>query len=278
MYQHQHPAAPLPNLQLPRTLNRPAFAEVQREAILAVEPNLGQVPFEYIRKGLHSRGEEYVQTYHSWPQSPQRWYHHNSPRSRLPSSFDIVPTRGAAPPTHILAVQSSPSSKHPTTDSVFLVPTHHIVLAANCSHIPRIPISRPQIRSSGKVTVPVMPLVVPHAEAFAPLHAFLVSHRLDRLMSALLPVPPSMLSMRGGATSSAGGPFAHISAPQIATFLAASASGDKMSALMALTRTVSAIWRNACGLGIFDRDLWAALDFSWEVILGAMNMVATRAV
>ena len=63
MYQHQHPAAPLPNLQLPRTLNRPAFAEVQREAILAVEPNLGQVPFEYIRKGLHSRGEEYVQTY-----------------------------------------------------------------------------------------------------------------------------------------------------------------------------------------------------------------------
>lgn len=63
MYQHQHPAAPLPNLQLPRTLNRPAFTEVQREAILAVEPNLGQVPFEYIRKGLHSRGEEYVQTY-----------------------------------------------------------------------------------------------------------------------------------------------------------------------------------------------------------------------
>jgi hypothetical protein len=51
-----------------------------------------------------------------------------------------------------------------------------------------------------------------------------------------------------------------------------------MSALMALTRTVSAIWRNACALGVFDRELWAALDFSWEVILGAMNMVATRAV
>lgn len=200
------------------------------------------------------------------------------PRSRVPSSFDIAPARGAAPPTHILAVQSSPSSKHPTTDSVFLVPTHHIVLAANCAHIPRIPISRPQMRSSGKLTVPVMPLVVPHAEAFAPLHAYLIAHRLDRLMSTLLPVPPSMLSTRGGGTSSAGGPFAHISAPQIATFLAASASGDKMSALMALTRTVSAIWRNACALGIFDRDLWAALDFSWEVILGAMNMVATRAV
>jgi hypothetical protein len=62
MYQHQHPAAPLPNLQLPRTLTRPAFTEVQRETILAVEPNLGQVPFEYIRKGLHARGEECVQS------------------------------------------------------------------------------------------------------------------------------------------------------------------------------------------------------------------------
>jgi hypothetical protein len=180
-------------------------------------------------------------------------------------------------------VQTSPSSKHPTTDSVFLVPAHHIVLAANCAHIPRIPVSRPHVRSNGMLTVPVMPLVVPHAEAFAPLHAFLVSHRLDRLMSALLPVPPSMLShrgsaSRGGGSSSAGGPFAHISIPQVATFLATSASGDKMSALMALTRTVSAIWRNACALGVFDRELWAALDFSWEVILGAMNMVATRAV
>lgn len=273
MYQHQHPAAPLPNLQLPRTLNRPAFAEVQRDAILAVEPNLGQVPFEYIRKGLHARGEELMVSINAAKVPPQL------PRARLPASFDIAPRHGTPPPTHILAVQSSPSSKHPVSDVVFLVPTHHIVLAAHCAHIPRLPVSRPQARSSGALAVPVMPLVVPHAEAFAPLHAFLVTHRLDRLTAALLPVPPAMLAAtRAGGASAAAGPFAHVSAPQIATFLAASAAGDKMSALMALTRTVSAIWRNACALGVFDRDLWAALDFSWEVILGAMNMVATGAV
>ena len=203
------------------------------------------------------------------------------PRSRLPSAFDVAPKHGTPPPTHILAVQSSPSSGRPASDTVFLVPTHHIVLAANCAHIPRMPVSRPQTRSNGALVVPMMPLVVPHAEAFAPLHAFLVAHRLDRLMATLLPVPPTMLATsrsRGGSASSAAGPFAHVSAPQVATYLAASAAGDKMSALMALTRTVSAIWRNACALGIFDRDLWAALDFSWEVILGAMNMVATGAV
>src|SRR5260221_5705701 len=148
------------------------------------------------------------------------------PRNRVPPSFDIALTRGAPPPTHILAVQSSPSSKHPVSDSVFLVPTHHIVLAANCAHIPRIPVSRPQMRSNGKLAVPVMPLVVPHAEAFAPLHAFLIAHRLDRLMSALLPVPPSMLSGARAGTSAAFGRFSHISVTQVATFLAASASGD----------------------------------------------------
>ncbi|KAI9452068.1 hypothetical protein BJY52DRAFT_1205788 [Lactarius psammicola] len=260
MFQHQHPAAPIPNLQLPRTLNRPAFTEVQRDAILAVEPSLGQVPFEYIRKNLHARGED-----------------SRAPVSRRP--FDIAPTHGMPPPTHILAVQSSPSSGRPVSDAVFLVPTHHIVLAAQCAHIPRLPVSRPQARSSGALAVPVMPLVVPHAEAFAPLHAFLVAHRLDRLMANLLPVPPTMLAgSRAGSASAAAGPFAHVSAPQVATYLSASAAGDKMSALMALTRTVSAIWRNACALGVFDRDLWAALDFSWEVILGAMNMVATGAV
>ncbi|KAH8984848.1 hypothetical protein EDB92DRAFT_1936459 [Lactarius akahatsu] len=273
MYQHQHPAAPLPNLQLPRTLNRPAFTEVQRDAILAVEPNLGQVPFEYIRKGLHARGEELMASINAAKVPPQL------PRTRLPASFDIAPTHGTPPPTHILAVQSSPSSGRPVSDAVFLVPTHHIVLAAHCAHIPRLPVSRPQTRSSGAFAVPVMPLVVPHAEAFAPLHAFLVAHRLDRLMANLLPVPPAMLAAtRTGGASAAAGPFAHVSAPQVATYLAASAAGDKMSALMALTRTVSAIWRNACALGVFDRDLWAALDFSWEVILGAMNMVATGAV
>ncbi|KAI0299519.1 hypothetical protein BC826DRAFT_1102650 [Russula brevipes] len=165
------------------------------------------------------------------------------PRSRVPGAFDVAPVCGATPVTHILAVQSSPSSKHPAPDTIFLVPTHHIVLAANCAHIPHIPVLHPQMRSNGMLAIPVMPLVVPHAEAFAPLHTFLVAHRLDRLMSTLLHVPPSMLAGARPGTSAPTGPFAHISAP-------------------------SAIWRNTCALGTFDWDFWAALDFSWEVILG----------
>lgn len=47
-----------PNLQLPRNLARPAFAEVQRSAIAAIAPELGNVPMEYIRNHLASQAPE----------------------------------------------------------------------------------------------------------------------------------------------------------------------------------------------------------------------------
>ncbi len=51
--------------------------------------------------------------------------------------------------------------------------------------------------------MPAIPLVVPHAKAFASLHAFLVMHRLDWLMCGLLPVSRSMLSSTRAGTSAA---------------------------------------------------------------------------
>ncbi|KAI9451179.1 hypothetical protein BJY52DRAFT_1191184 [Lactarius psammicola] len=129
------------------------------------------------------------------------------------ASFDIAPMHGTLP-VHILAVQSSSSSGRPVSDAVLLVPAHHTDLVTYYAHIPRLPVSRPQARSSGALAVPVRSLVVPQTR-----------------------LPTTMLA--------AAGPFVHVSAlvsaPQIATYLAASAAGDKMSALVALTCTVSAI-------------------------------------
>jgi len=70
-----------------------------------------------------------------------------------------------------------PVLQGPISDAVLLIPTHRIILPANFTHILRISISRPQLRSSSmiRVIVPAMPLVVWHAKAFASLHAFLVS-------------------------------------------------------------------------------------------------------
>jgi hypothetical protein len=55
-----HHAMPSPSVQLPRTLTRPPFAEVSREAIQAVAPELANVPAEYIRRGLRTKAHQYV--------------------------------------------------------------------------------------------------------------------------------------------------------------------------------------------------------------------------
>ena len=47
-------------LNLPRQLQRPAFREVPKDNITAVDPNLMAVPVEYIRQGVQQRGEEYA--------------------------------------------------------------------------------------------------------------------------------------------------------------------------------------------------------------------------
>lgn len=49
-----------PNLQLPRKLARPNFAEISRETIAALEPELEEVPIEYIRRHLAGRADQYV--------------------------------------------------------------------------------------------------------------------------------------------------------------------------------------------------------------------------
>ena len=51
---------PTPNVQLPRRLARPPFAEVNGNAIATVAPELAGVPIEYIQKHLASLAPQYV--------------------------------------------------------------------------------------------------------------------------------------------------------------------------------------------------------------------------
>lgn len=124
------------------------------------------------------------------------------------------------------------------------------------------------------VPTQVVPIQVPDEHAFIGIHTFLVSRRLDRFIHQLIPVPSQMITLSTGRPgSSASNPLAHLSAPALATYLAQNAQGDRVSALMGLAKNANNVWRTACSLGVYDKELWAAMDFSWEVILGALNMV-----
>ncbi|KAI0316892.1 hypothetical protein OF83DRAFT_1059612, partial [Amylostereum chailletii] len=205
-----HPPA-LPTLNLPSTLRRPEFAEVNRHVLVAIDPSYAQPAFSYIRHRLALGGNEAYQALAS-TRVPKSY-----PRSHLPAAFDLPVSHN--PPTHVLAVFSSQS----TSDHVMLFPTYHVALAANCAHLPRLPISRPRRRSDGTASVPVVTLTVPHAEVFEPLHTFLISHRPDLLMTALLPIPATLVPL--ARSSNDKGPLGHLSPSQIASYLTSHAPG-----------------------------------------------------
>ncbi|KAF9238976.1 hypothetical protein BU15DRAFT_88193 [Melanogaster broomeanus] len=252
------------NVQLPRTLQRPPYAEVPPQNIAAVAPELAGVAIEYVRRGLRVQASQMFAGVSAL--SP----------SHLPSLDPFtIPLRATshAPsyPTHILALSRSSSQD----SSAVLVATHAVVLASHCSSLPRLPPSAASGHPSAtvSVTLPVLPLTVPSPAAFAPLHAFLYTHSVPQLLSTLLPaVPASFLStltspqaLRGTLAS---GPALH----KLSAHLLSSAPG--MGALTGVAQNIAAVWRNAVALGVHDPELWDCLDLAWEIVLGAMNLGA----
>ncbi|KIJ63608.1 hypothetical protein HYDPIDRAFT_175946 [Hydnomerulius pinastri MD-312] len=261
------------NVQLPRTLQRPPYAEVPSQNVASVAPELAGVAIEYVRRGLRVQANQMLTGISAL--SPSH-LPSSMPRSQLQQTRSLtIPLRATshAPsyPTHILALSKSSSQDH----SALLVATHSIVLASQCASLPRLPPSGTSGHPNAtvSVTLPVLPLSVPSPAAFAPLHAFLYTHSVPQLLSALLPaVPSSFLStltspqaLRGTLAS---GPALHT----LSSHLMSSAPG--MGALTGVAQNIAAVWRNAVALGVHDPELWDCLDLAWEIVLGAMNLGA----
>ncbi|KAG2356332.1 hypothetical protein BDR07DRAFT_1423553 [Suillus spraguei] len=248
------------NVQLPRKLQRPQYIEVPAQNIAAVDPELSQVPVDYVRRGLKNQANQMFAGIAALqlPQSMHRSQLHHTPSL-------TVPIRPSGPsssyPTHILALSKSSTSESYVT----LVPTHALILASNCAALPRLPPSASSHGATASVTLPVLPLTIPAPAAFTPLHTFLYTHSAPN--SSPLSFQPSraLSSLRGTLAS---GPALHT----LSAHLVSSAPG--MGALTNVAQNIAAVWRNAVALGIHDPELWNCLDLAWEVILGAMNIGA----
>ncbi|EIW79554.1 hypothetical protein CONPUDRAFT_82948 [Coniophora puteana RWD-64-598 SS2] len=182
-----------------------------------------------------------------------------------------IPVRAVGPqacyPTHVLAL-SAPKSAGDAT----LLLTHALVLAANCSGLPRLPATAPATPQGTSVTLPVLPLTVPSPAAFAPLHSFLYTHSTRSLLAALLPSVPSAfvstLSTPGAIRGTlASGPALHTLSDHLVRHV-------RPAQLPAVAQGIAAVWRNAVALGVHDPEFWDTLDLSWEVVLGALNLAA----
>ncbi|KAJ7618611.1 hypothetical protein FB45DRAFT_1033806 [Roridomyces roridus] len=136
--------------------------------------------------------------------------------------------------------------------------------------------------SRSSATLPVLPFSLPSPQAFTILHPYMYTHRLDAALAGLLPLLPAFLeTLAPGPSTDA--PHARVSAAlssrsaihALAAHLAASAGGS-LSALMAHARHVKELWQDMVALGLYDAELWDALDLAWEVVLAALNLAAAQ--
>ncbi|KAJ7629419.1 hypothetical protein DFH06DRAFT_719742 [Mycena polygramma] len=253
------------NFQLPRSLVRPSFTEVSRDALLAASPDLGNVSVEFIRKNLLATapqmlaGTSALSPSHLPSALPKTTLPPYITVPLFPSRDHIQPTY----PTHALAI-SGPDDMH------LIFPIHALVLAAHCSKLPRLPPPAPRPRASGSIHLPVLPLALPSAPAFSILHAFMYSKRLDAVLTALFPIPPHFLRALTHKTVRAAlqsGPDLH----HLSAHLCA-ASAANVQVLMTHTAHVKELWQDMVALGIDDVALWDTVELAYEIVLGALNL------
>ncbi|OCH87489.1 hypothetical protein OBBRIDRAFT_837323 [Obba rivulosa] len=272
--------ASTPELRLPRRLARPAFREVSHEAMAAVDPELKEMPLSFIREGLEIRGPDMLKVLASVHATPARHV--------LPKELRVrVRDRSYHPPTHMLAVYSpAPAPRRAVT----LFPVHDVVLAAHCASLPPLgpaaespePEAADHAQAQAEadagieteaplnLTLPVVPLALPHPPTFSALSAFLYTKRAETLLVALLPsLPPSPSSMPGAQ------PRARPAPAQLARAFAATYT---TRALAAHALRVTGAWRNACALGVHDDALWRVLDAAWEIVLASLSLSTGRSI
>ncbi|KAJ7430166.1 hypothetical protein FB451DRAFT_966695, partial [Mycena latifolia] len=268
----------------PRTLPRPTFTDISRDAIAAAAPELAAVPTQFIQHGLGARLPQLKAGIAALAPShlPS-----SLPRSGLPSTLTIplrAPLAGApAPPsypTHVLAIAAAIKGTPPPDAPSAIFPVHAIILAAHCAKIPRLP-PHPQPRASpsAAVTLPVLPLTLPSPQAFCILHAFMYTRHLDAALASLLPMPPAFLESLSSSGSDAPTPAVVIAAAlntpavryTLASHLCAS-SGGNLSSLLAHAGHVKELWKDMVALGMYEPALWDLLDLAWEVVQGAIDL------
>lgn len=161
-----------------------------------------------------------------------------------------VPDRTAPMPSHLLA----PFSKErPVRGPRRLFPIHPIVYTARCADWtpPQPPYNVPHAAS---VTLPVVPLEVPHPESFGIVHEFLYTKNSARFFAALVPTPNARTLTE------------HCPDGTVATLIRNLAETYKKQIIVAHLGITAGVYANMRALGIHDDEMWKILRYAWAVL------------
>ncbi|KAM5546137.1 hypothetical protein V8D89_000263 [Ganoderma adspersum] len=284
-------------LNLPRFLRRPPPVvwpvDFDRANIDACSQELEGVDFDYIMQGLEVAGPSMwhlVKTAHIDRTSMGR-------RAALPDEVNVIIADHAtlrtpanlvpSHPTHVLAVWELPHA-HPVhrkssavadaRRKVSLIPVHNLVLAMHCAkwfklgpnNTSETPVIDPQGLPGTQITLPVVPLAVPHPESFLLLLQALYTHKASWLMDQLVPVQKPAVAFPSPANPAPENPHYIL---ETGRRLAARYTP---SALLEMVGTVVGLWQNAVYLGVSDRRLWTAMDWSYDMLLTGLGFALRR--
>ncbi|KAM0786009.1 hypothetical protein ACM66B_006825 [Microbotryomycetes sp. NB124-2] len=202
------------------------------------------------------------------PELP-RWVPCHFPAIRPPASSSInVSNQTLPPPSHVLAVVSADSPR------TLMVPVHGLLYAKHCRNLhilssspraqpfhPSLPTdSRPPSANltNSAVTLPVVKLQLPHAQAFTLLHAYIYTLSRQSLFSSLLPTVPSSK-------------FSNLLNPTLLSF-AQSLSNLERQTLLRHLELVHGLWQICVALGVCDEKVWEVMRVCWSLLVGAVGI------
>ncbi|TRM61554.1 CLP1-like protein [Schizophyllum amplum] len=239
-------------IALPRTLHRPEFQHVSRDALSAVLPQCDGVNAAFVRAHLENYGA------HMWNVvSSTRFVLPTS--TQLPEEVPItVNNASASAPTHVMAIHGPPAANG--VRPVSLYPAHAVVLAAHCARLPAFSPSQAEIVPEAvpaQMTVPVRGVSLPSPPMFGTLLKYLYEKDATALLATLLPVAlPNLAECEDFPRES------------LARMLATTYSSQQL--LSDHIHRVHGLWLDVCALGVHDMVLYATMDLAWETLLEAL--------
>lgn len=163
-------------------------------------------------------------------------------------------------PTHMLAVFTRPPANGETSTTprkVTLFPVHSLVLLAHCANISKPPAAIPvPMVGEKEVVLPVWPIWLPVPAVYPQLSTYLYTKQVNFLLRSFLPGPPPRDLMTNP-----------MRVQGYALYLSQTFT---VPAMMKCIYNLDGLWRNVCTLGVFDDNLWAAMDVMWQTLLTAL--------
>lgn len=242
----------------PRYLDRAIYRGISKAAIAAVDPDLADVPADYIIPRLEVIGPDLLQVIESVEATPDK-------ESLSAELSVIVNETRSDQPTHVLAVfaPSLPGAPRP----VQIHPIHHIIWATHCASLPPLATTTlPTPDEIGQITIPVITLKIPCLDTFSLVERYLYTKDTLYLLGMLLPTrnatPAWLLDID-----------LHFDADdsELQNFRVMLGKTYTHQKLVEHMCTLNGLWKNVIALGISDDRLWDVMDLAWDLLLGALS-------